>query len=169
MDAPDTLTGLPPGVTLRRMGLCEIMLRSERAEWLPSGSLHDGERTRFEGNRRARRKAAAQERKATVPETPSPISPDAIRAMFAAAEAETRRNKLLADRIVDLQRHREWQAVQALQGVIIDTATPDSAPPGKPPRLRSAAASRRPRSGGRPPHGTPTCRRWGASHDHGAP
>jgi hypothetical protein len=115
MEALDTLTGLP----LRRISVPEFADRMARQYEV---NLEREERTRFEGNRRARRKAAAQARKVTVAEAPLPISADAIRAMFAEAKAEVARNQRIAEH---MERTREWQAVQALQGVIIDTATPE--------------------------------------------
>ena len=118
MEAMDTLTGLP----LRRISVPAFADRMARQYEV---NLEREERTRFEGNRRARRRAAALGRKATAPETPSPISPDAIRMMFAAAEVEAARNRCIAEHMTHMERHREWQAVQALQGVIIDTATPE--------------------------------------------
>lgn len=82
---------------------------------------------RFEGNRRERRKAAALARKGGQPEVSAPVSPDGIFLMLAAAraEVETRRQMHVADRLIQLQRYREWQAVKALHGVIIDILTPE--------------------------------------------
>lgn len=111
-------------VTFRRRGVREILHCVDRFEHADDSTRME-EPGWFEGNRRARRKAAAQARKGVVAKPAAPVTVDDIRALFAAAEAKVNRNKLLADHVVHLQRHREWQAVQALHGVIIDTATPE--------------------------------------------
>lgn len=75
MEALDTLTGLP----LRRISVPAFADRLAR-----HGEVNldeRGEPTRFEGNRRARRKAAAQARKGVVvlPPVFYPASPDTLR------------------------------------------------------------------------------------------
>ncbi|WP_279356724.1 hypothetical protein [Methylobacterium indicum] len=122
LDGPD---GQPMPMTLRRIGAREWVNHIVRqAEAAP----------RFEGNRRERRKAAAQARKGVpaseMASVQEPVGPDTIRSMFAEAEAEkaefeASRTRRLAELASNYQHSMDWMRVQALQGRIIDTATPE--------------------------------------------
>ncbi|TXM92633.1 hypothetical protein [Methylobacterium sp. WL116] len=104
------------------------------------------ERLWAEGSRKARRKAAARAWKGIVAEPSASDLTDAIRATFAAAEAEVARNRRIAEH---MERTREWQAVQALQGRIIDKLLPeeraarDAAASAESDRAEAEYASRR--------------------------
>lgn len=117
LDAPDRE---PVMVTLQRTGLSEwgdrFVLHGEANEM-------EAPRPRFEGNRRARRKAAAEARKGAyvMPPVRYP-EPDTMRVGFAEAEmVEVALNKRLAEHMAFT---REWRAIQALEGRIVDMATP---------------------------------------------
>ncbi|MFH6786654.1 hypothetical protein [Methylobacterium sp. MA0201] len=115
------IVGEPVTVTLRRTGAREWIDHIVR---LGEANGERAPRPRFEGNRRARRKAAAQARRGVyvMPPVRYP-EPNIMRVGFAEAEqAEATRRKRLAEH---LEFTREWRAVQALEGRIVDEATPE--------------------------------------------
>jgi len=109
----------PVVVTFTRRGVRELVDHLKRHGKV---NMEREERPRFDGNRRARRKAAAQVRRGAPASDLAPVDPDVILSIFAEAEAEVTRKKRFAEH---LERTREWQMVQSLEGRIIDTATPE--------------------------------------------
>ncbi|MCJ2044153.1 hypothetical protein MKK58_06355 [Methylobacterium sp. J-078] len=142
------MDGMLEVVTFRRRGVAEIAeamrvpsygkadvrFASEGVEVLLE---EEPERPVFEGNRRARRKAAAEARKGVAAGQPARIDQsqaaleEDVRTAFAHAceRSERARDERLAEMLSRHHRNRqytwEWMRVQALEGRIIDTLTPE--------------------------------------------
>lgn len=131
---------------LRCMGVREIVERMEWASELAAefeatyeevnpqvrmlASLHE-----TGPNRKERRAAVAKARRGSArpapassrsnPQYPEPDITTVVREMFEQAKAEERRARHLERLMRSRQLTMDWMRVQALQGKIIDTATPE--------------------------------------------
>lgn len=153
MGASETTTGVGPGdhelamVTFRRRGAAEIVEAISRFSTSEAEAAFNrairrplaDEPSRFEGNRHARRKAAAEARRGAVvmepirfPEPKASVPPGLVRFIeglgaVAKSVAKSDATRLLATKAMLAAEHTaEWMQVQMFEGGrIVDTATPE--------------------------------------------